>query len=130
MLVLALAGCGNPALGATAPALHVTRTGWRLPPLDVTVTDPAQVRRLFDAALALRQVPAGEYSCPADFGTRYHLTFTAHDSPPTAMTMDASGCRFIRVEPSGPNYFQTDDFRALFSQVTGIIPLEYTLPLG
>jgi hypothetical protein len=125
MLALALAGCGNPALGASGPALHVTRTGWRLPPLDVTVTNAARVRRLFDAAMALRKVPEGAvFACPIDFGTEYHLTFTAHNSPPTEMSLDGAGCRFLNIEPSGPGYFQTDAFRALFSQVTGIAPID------
>jgi hypothetical protein len=131
VLALMLAGCGSPALGATGPALHVTRTGFGLPALDVTVTNAAQVRRLFDAALALRNVPEGAmFACPADWGTRYHLTFTAHDSAPVEMTLDASGCRFLFVEPSGPSYFQTDAFRALFSEVTGITPIEPQQPPG
>jgi hypothetical protein len=125
LFFFALAGCGDAVLGDAGPALHVTRSGWRLPPLDVTVTNGAQVRRLFDAALALRKVPEGAvFNCPIDFGTRYHLTFTAHNSPPTKMTMDGAGCRFLNIEPSGPAYFQTDQFRSLFSQVTGITPID------
>jgi hypothetical protein len=46
------------------------------------------------------------------------------------MTMDASGCHFLHIEPWGPNYFQTDDFQALFSKVTGISPIEPRQPPG
>lgn len=129
MLALALAGCGIPVLGTRM--LHVARSGLSLPVQHVTVTNSAQVRRLLDAARALRRVPDGAvFSCPIDFGTKYHLTFTAHDSAPVEMTMDASGCRLLRVGPSGPSYFQTDNFRALFSEVTGIAPIEPRQPPG
>jgi hypothetical protein len=104
----------------------VTRTSHYLLAVDRTITDAASVQRLLHAVRTLRQVPDGAvFYCPLDLGTEYRLTFSTAGAPPTTMMMNGSGCRFIRVEPSGPSYFQTEEFRALFSEVTGISPLEY-----
>ncbi len=127
VVALALAGCTLPFISPAATTLQVTRSSPRLPALSVSITTASRVGALFQAVKSLRQVPAGTvFFCPIDFGTQYHLAFSRAGASPTRMTMSGSGCRFIRVEPSGPTYFQTDNFRALFSQVTGISPLEYT----
>ncbi|HEV2237505.1 MAG TPA: hypothetical protein VGR57_12655 [Ktedonobacterales bacterium] len=130
MLVLALAGCGLPATARAATMLRVTRTSHYLPGVDRTITDPVSVQRLLGAVPDLRRVPEGEYYCPVDLGTEYHLAFITAGASPTKMLMDGSGCRFIRIEPSGPTYFQTDEFRALFSAVTGIRLIEPRQPTG
>lgn len=123
----AVAGRALPVIAAPATTLHVTRTSHYLSRIDHTSNDSARVDELLRAVHALRQVPPGaEFHCPIDFGTEYQLTFVLAGGPPTSMNMNGSGCRFLRVEPSGPTYFQTDGFRALFREVTGIRPLEFT----
>jgi hypothetical protein len=78
LLALALTGCALPVLGRSSPVLRVARISPRLPPLNVTVTDPAPVQLLFDTAHKLREVPPNAvFFCPVDFGTSYHLNVSS-----------------------------------------------------
>jgi hypothetical protein len=68
-------------------------------PLDSTIRDSASVQRLYDAALALPDVPDGIYDCPADFGTSYRLEFLRGTSEERQMVLDPDGCRFLAIGP-------------------------------
>lgn len=131
-LILWLTACG-PAADANANAagsrLHVVRTGMHMSALDITVTDSTQVARLRTAIDALAQVaPDQVLHCPLDTGTVYTLTFTHDGGSPEVMTFNASGCQLLTVKKDSDVRFTTGEFRSLFSQLTGISPLD--APVG
>jgi hypothetical protein len=95
-----------------------------MPALDTTVTDSEQVTRLRSAINSLVKVDLNKIlNCPADTGTVYTLTFT-QDGSPEVMKFNASGCQLLTVKEGSDIRFTTEQFRSLFSQVTGISPLD------
>jgi len=65
-------------------------------PAEVTVNDPAQVRAVAKALLALPAMPSGPMYIPADLGITYRLVFaTAHQSLP-AIVVAATGAQAVR----------------------------------
>ena len=125
-LTLLLTGCGpaaNTGANLSASRLHVVRTGAHVPALDITVTDSAQVARLRVAIDSLARVdPNKVLNCPVDTGTMFTLTFTRDHGSPEGMTFNASGCQLLVVKEESDARFTTEQFRSLFSQVTGISP--------
>ena len=100
-VALFLAGCGTTQTslpGESPNILHVVRyNGLQkvqpVPPLDVTISDAAQVQRLYAALLAIPPAPlvSGPVNCPADFGISYSLTFFQDQKGVLSAEGDASG---------------------------------------
>jgi hypothetical protein len=102
LLIAVLAsGCGTARLvdSATDASVRITRTPglFILPPLAVTITDPATVARLLDDINTLPPFPTGTFSCPIDFGTSYTLAFGAGAVPQLTAVISAQGCRGVRL---------------------------------
>lgn len=97
-----LAGCAqsSPTLTSqTVTSLFVIRTGGfplnHIPPFQRTATDAAKVQRLYNALLALPAFPPGTFSCPADFGVAYHLTFFNQSVIALQATVKPDGCEGV-----------------------------------
>jgi hypothetical protein len=121
LLAALVAGCGKPALrgstrtpdagtadrriaaaGASAesesgPRVDVTRYPGSLilPPLDLTITDPAAVDRLERDIEALPPYTPGTRFCTIDFGTTYTLIFKDAGEPVLTAVISALGCRGV-----------------------------------
>lgn len=116
----ALTGCGSTASARNAPAgitvcahagdvdrLTLGRVD-SLPrnhvyfsfPAHVAVTGAHRSQAVARALCALPAMPAGTFSCPADWGINYRLIFTAGDSKLAPVTIDATGCQ--QVHGLGP----------------------------
>jgi hypothetical protein len=68
-----------------------------------TVTDPAKVARIAAVVNGLTRFPAGESSCPAEFGGQMRLTFRMHPGGPVAARVIAQygGCGVVSVRIGG-----------------------------
>jgi hypothetical protein len=77
--------------------LHIT------PPAPVTVTDPAQVRRIVALVDGLPLSPPGVFICPWDAGATLVLTFRAQpDGPALAVAEpDLEGCEWVSFTIGG-----------------------------
>jgi hypothetical protein len=77
--------------------LHIT------PPAPVTVTDPAQVRRIVALVDGLPLSPPGVFSCPFDGGAMLVLTFRARPGGPALAVAepDLEGCRWVSFTIGG-----------------------------
>jgi hypothetical protein len=64
-------------------------------PAGVTVADPAQARAVAKALCALPPMRPGPFSCPADMGVNYRLSFAAGQRSFPAVTAAASGCTIV-----------------------------------
>jgi hypothetical protein len=65
-------------------------------PAKITVSDPAQARSVARAVCALPSMPSGSFSCPADSGVIYRLTFTAGGKKFPPVRAEATGCGEVR----------------------------------
>jgi len=65
-------------------------------PAKITVSDPAQARSVAQAVCALPPMPSGSFSCPADSGIIYWLTFTADGKKLPPVRAEATGCGEVR----------------------------------
>jgi hypothetical protein len=65
-------------------------------PAKITVSDPAKARSVAQAACALPPTPSGSFSCPADMGIMYRLTFTAAGKKLPPVRAEATGCNEVR----------------------------------
>ena len=65
-------------------------------PARITVSDPAQARSAAQAVCALPPMPSGSFSCPADWGIIYWLTFTADGKKLPPVRAEATGCGEVR----------------------------------
>lgn len=65
-------------------------------PAKITVSDPAQARSAAQAVCALPPMPSGSFSCPADSGIIYWLTFTADGKKLPPVRAEATGCGEVR----------------------------------
>jgi hypothetical protein len=77
--------------------LHIT------PPAPVTVTDPAQVRRIVALVDGLQLSPPGVFSCPSDGGATLVLTFRARPGGPALAVAepDLEGCEWVSFTIGG-----------------------------
>jgi hypothetical protein len=64
-------------------------------PAKIAVTDPGQARSVAQAACALPPMPSGTFSCPADMGIVYRLTFSAGGKELPPVQADAGGCGMV-----------------------------------
>jgi hypothetical protein len=122
LAVVAVAACGNSApAGHAAPAsghltskgsglcastaqissLTVQRTGVLNPtrftfPARETVSDAAKAQAVAQSVCGLgRQPHTAVFSCPADFGITYRLTFAAGSHRFTPVAVRATGCELV-----------------------------------
>jgi hypothetical protein len=146
LVCAALAGCGSTASAKDAPAgmtvcAHAGDVG-RLTigrvssfpqnhvqfsfPAQVTVTGAHRSRAVAQALCTLPAMPAGTFSCPADWGIDYRLVFTAGGSKLAPVTVDATGCeqvtglglvRWIALSPA---------FWSVLATAAGIGPADQT----
>jgi hypothetical protein len=65
-------------------------------PAHVNVGDPGTARAIAQAACDLPPMPPGGFSCPADWGITYTLTFVAGGTKSPAVTIDATDCQTVR----------------------------------
>jgi hypothetical protein len=72
---------------AAVPDMNLRST----PPAAVTVTDPAQVRRIVGLVDALPLSPPGVFSCPFDAGARVVLTFRAQGAGGAVLAVAEQG---------------------------------------
>jgi hypothetical protein len=146
LAVLLLAGCGtlgrpdetgstNIPFGPTATptlptALHVIRPAVNgYPSLDRTIHDTKAVQRLYRAAYALPFPPPGKVNCPADIAMIYDLIFLQGTTPLQQMTLQATGCQFLRLSPQADRVrLTTEAFRSLFLKTVGIPSLVPGVP--
>lgn len=124
LIVLLLSGCGEIGQtdGTTGPnVLRVTRTdpipGHHFAPLNMVISDAAQVQDLYNAAYALKKIPPGAvFHCPIDIGLEYHLVFLRGTTPVQHMDLDATGCKFLKIAPQDGR-FTTPAFQALLARM-------------
>jgi hypothetical protein len=64
-------------------------------PARITATSSRHARAVAQALCALPHMPAGTFSCPADWGITYRLVFSAGDRKLAPVTLDASGCETV-----------------------------------
>jgi hypothetical protein len=65
-------------------------------PAKVTVNDPAKVRAVAQALLALPTMPSGTFGVPIDLGITYRLIFATADEQLPAISIDATGAQTVR----------------------------------
>jgi hypothetical protein len=107
----------------------------RLDPV-VTVTNPARVARIATVINGLALFPAGEFSCPADFGAEMMLTFTTGPAGPVVAraTAEYGGCGVLslsiggRSMPALSDY--TDSGQQVQQEVLTIAGVRWPYPLG
>lgn len=107
-----LASCGRSssptqvlAVAQTLTSVHVVRVN-TIPqnhiapydtPFDVMQTDVAKVRDLYTLMATLKPMPPGTYSCPADLGVRYDVTFYSGATTAITATIEATGCGILTL---------------------------------
>ena len=142
----ALAGCGSTVAAKNAPAgitvcAHAGDIG-RLTigrvnsfpqnhvyfsfPAQVTVTDAHRSQAVAQALCTLPAMPAGTFSCPADWGINYRLIFTAGGSKLAPVTVNATGCE--QVTGLGPVRWTalSPAFWSVLATSAGIGPADQT----
>ncbi len=137
LLALALVGCN---LAAAAPnsardpktagsgdatSVHIQRTSDfpqnHIPPFDQTVTDPLKTQNLYAALQALPPPPSGVFSCPADFGEAYHLTFYRGQQAIFWADVKPDGCRGVTFQNGDRRWAAGQDhFWAVFADALGM----------
>ena len=108
-------------------SLHVLRTSSfpqnHIPPFETTVTDAAEVQRLFVAIEALPAYPTATMYCPVDFGVSYHLAFHSTTSPALQVDIDAGGCQgvsFAGALFAPQKWASSPQFWQLFAQTLSV----------
>jgi hypothetical protein len=103
------------------------------PPASVTVTDPAQVRRIAAVIDALPLSPPGVFSCPFDAGAKVVLTFRAQgrgDAPLAVAVEGLEGCEWTYLTIGGrqqPNLGAANSGRSVAAEVLSIAGLPWNL---
>src|SRR6266568_2950597 len=123
-----LASCGTN-LGGDQPVSHlltVTRTSAlsanRFPPFAKAIDDSASATKLYNAIKALPPFQ-GVYSCPADDGLQYQLTFALKGATVQKIIASASGCRSVTLNQSDIR-MTNEAFWSLFAQTLGVSEAE------
>lgn len=65
-------------------------------PARVDINDPTEAQAVARAVCGLPPMPGGAFSCPADWGIKYQLTFTADGNKLPAVTIEATGCQTVQ----------------------------------
>lgn len=106
-------------------AVRIVRTGDYpqngILPFDKTIRDAAQAQRLYDALIALPEMPSGTYNCGADLGVAYHLTFYQGATAVATAMVKPDGCQGATLPDGSSRWAATDQtFWQVFEEVTGI----------
>lgn len=92
-----------------------------IPPFTENVADADKAERLYDALLALPTMPPGTYSCPADFGLAYHLTFYNGSETVGTAVVKPEGCRAATLPDGSVRWSATDpEFWQTFATTAGV----------
>lgn len=130
-------GAANPIVpgvcaghGQQASVVRVTRSGSRSP-LSRTVRNLGTVRRLYVTVCGLPAVrpSALPYSCPADNGVTYRLTFYSGTQPSLHVTARAAGCEWLFLGDQvgrGQGYWLTGGFWRALAWALGVPVTELT----
>ncbi len=131
-LALTMVGCRNPgqpaqvsASGSGSLSVHVLRTSAfpqnHIPPLDKAVTDPAKAQALAAALNALPPFPRGIFSCPADWGIAYHLTFSRGHTVISSASVKPDGCEAVTLSKGDVRWAAgQDQFWTAFANALGV----------
>jgi hypothetical protein len=120
-------GCGGADVPdeATVTELHFT-TSSEFPDnpkptnVDVTVTDSARSRAIYEATVGLPDFPPSTFNCPADLGYRHTIDFTLEGRAPVTATLNIGGCRDATIS-GAPPVRQTDEaYWQLLAQHLGV----------
>jgi hypothetical protein len=104
-----------------------------IPPPPVTITDPAQVRRITALIDSLPLFPPGVFSCPNDGGAELVLTFLtrgAGGAPLAVAELDLEGCEWTSLTVGGrqePNLGAPNGARSFAAEVLHIADLSWNL---
>lgn len=130
LLVLGLSACGaSTAPGQNTAELKVTFAGHRATPTVVADLHDAQaIRQLYTAALALPPPHGTVFSCPADDGSVYHLTFSGSGMTVDSMDVKASGCPFLTLTETNDLRWMDSTFIALFTSTIGVPTRDPSFP--
>ena len=123
-----LTGCGTATTIDTSTsvkitALHVMRPATlnNVPTFERTIQDRAAIQHLFQTAYTLPAAPTGRINCPNDLGIVYHLTFIQGTTTLQQMTLDASGCTFLRIGQNSSDLRYADyNFQQLTAETIGL----------
>lgn len=89
-------------LTSDIPANHI-------PPFDRTSTSATKAQQLYNALLALPPMPAGDMSCPAEWGNVYHVRFYDESSQLAATALvQPDGCEFATLPDGSQRWAATD----------------------
>jgi hypothetical protein len=135
LLALTFSGCNfavpnsarplKTAGGGDATSVHVLRTSAfpqnHIPPLDQMVTDSLKTQNLYAALQALPPTPSGTFSCPADFGEAYHLTFYRGQQEVFWADVKPDGCRGVTLQNGDHRWAAGQDhFWTVFADALGV----------
>jgi hypothetical protein len=84
------------------------------------ISDPAIVQHLYAAALAAPVPPKIIESCMIDTGVKFQLTFLKDTTVVQHMTLDPSGCPYLRIGSGNEIRKISADFWNTFRRATGL----------
>lgn len=88
--------------------------------VDVTLTDPAPSRAIYEATLALPDFPPGTYHCPADMGYRHTIVFAGDTHAAATTTLNTGGCRDATIAEAPPTRKTDAAYWALLARNLGV----------
>jgi hypothetical protein len=95
-------------------------------PAHVNVGDPGQARAVAQAACDLPPMPPGGFSCPADLGITYTLSFMLGGTKYPAVTIEATDCQEVKGLGRTRWVARTPAFWSVLGQAIGIPHAGYT----
>jgi hypothetical protein len=127
LVALLLGGCGGTLVPeqTSITGLHLTTSSTfpeNPPPtnVDVTLSDPAPSRAIYEATLALPDFPPGTYNCPADFGYSHTMVFVDGQAAVVTATLNIGGCREATISGAPPVRQTDDSYWALLAENLGV----------
>lgn len=138
LLVLAvlLAGCTASAAGepsvSKVVSLRVVRTSKypnnHIPPFTATISDVAQVQKLYGAMLNLPYYPDFDVACPAEIGIFYDLTFTLSNKATFDALYESDSCPSVTLGTGDDiRAAWNTDFAQVFAQTVNL-PVSQVTP--
>lgn len=130
IVLLSAAACGVSRTAAQNGAeLRVTFSKHGAAPTPVTdLHDTQAITRLYNAALALPKPKGTLFSCPADNGGIYHLTFSGSELLVHDMDAKSSGCPILTLTATNDTRWMDSNFISLFTSTVGLPSLDPTFP--
>jgi hypothetical protein len=90
--------------------------------VDVTLTEPAPVRAIFEATLALPATPPGLCGGSVDVGYSHTITFMTGTAVLSTATFEEGGCLGAEISGAPPARQTSDAYWALVAQNLGVDP--------